>query len=289
MADVKKRVKSRLPLALIFIILMIGISIFMYPKVSNLISEYTAKVEIGSYNSEVEKLDNSEIEKFEKQAEEYNKSLYEKTDSSTFKYNDLLNVTGILGYVDIPKIKVYVPIYHGMSDEVLQKGIGHMEGTSLPVGGTSTHSVLAGHTGLPSAELFTGLDRLVEGDVFYIHVLNRILAYRVDQIKVVLPENDNDIQIIKGEDYVTLLTCTPYGVNDHRLLVRGTRIPYEEEKQIVDEHNADSDIGGECKLSVEAVLWIIGISVIIFVITVILMILFIPGRKKPEKPKSEKE
>ena len=139
--------------------------------------------------------------------------------------------SGRMGYLEIPSIEVYLPIYHGTSEGVLQSGIGHLGNTSLPIGGENTHAVLSGHTGLPNARLLTVLDKLQEGDQFYIHVLDEILAYEVDQIKVVEPDDISDIFIEEGEDYVTLVTCTPYGINSHRLLVRGTRVPYTEEKK----------------------------------------------------------
>ena len=161
-----------------------------------------------------------------KEAEEYNQSLNSASKASAVSYEDLLSVTDTIGYLEIPKISVYMPIYHGIDAAVLEKGIGHMPETSLPVGGESTHCVLSGHTGLPPAKILTDLTKMEEGDFFYIHVLGKTLAYKVDQIKVVLPEETDDIKIVEGKDYVTLLTCTPYGVNSHRLLVRGERTDY---------------------------------------------------------------
>ena len=145
-------------------------------------------------------------------------------------YKEVLNLSedGIMGYIQIPKILVDLPIYHGTSEEVLEKGVGHIQNTSVPIGGNSTHSVLTGHTGLPNAELFTRLDELVVGDIFYIHVLNEILTYKVYEIKVVLPDNIDELRITSGEDLVTLVTCTPYGVNSHRLLVKAERVEYED-------------------------------------------------------------
>lgn len=288
MGKIKKRVKRRLPLVFIFLILIIGVAIFMYPKVSNWISIYTSRVEIGSYNSALKEMDKSEIEAIEKDAEAYNEALAKKdTDAlSVINYNDLLTVTDAIGYLDIPKINIYLPIFHDTSEEVLQKGVGHMTGTSLPVGGKSTHAVLPAHTGLPSAELFTQLDRMELGDIFYIHVLGKVLAYKVDQIKVVLPEDDSDIQIVDGEDYVTLLTCTPYGINDHRLLVRGTRIPYEEKSEEVTTPPTVDDT--EEAVPIEIIISF-GIAVcVIVIIAIILLILFLPvGKKRKNKEKSK--
>lgn len=151
------------------------------------------------------------------------------------EYYSLLDVNGIgiMGVIRIPKIKVSLPIYHTTDEGVLQVGVGHFTGSSLPVGGESTHCILSGHRGLPSAKLFTDLDQIVEGDVFYLDVLGDTLAYQVDQIQVVLPEEVESLNVVPGEDYVTLITCTPYGVNTHRLLIRGTRIPYVPEEETV--------------------------------------------------------
>lgn len=214
MSGIKKQLKRRLPLALIFLLLSFGIALFMYPIVSNWYGESTARTEIVSYDKKIQEMGNDAINAMQKKAEEYNKALA-NNDSQKIKissYNDLLAVTDSIGYIEIPAINVYLPIYHGLSDNVLQKGIGHMEGTSLPVGGSGTHCILAGHTGLPSANLFTDLDQLKNGDYFYIHVLDKVLAYKIDQIKIVLPYEMQDTQIVQGQDYVTLVTCTPYGI-----------------------------------------------------------------------------
>ena len=288
MANIKKRVKKRLPLAIIFLILVIGIAVLMYPVLSNWISVYTSKVEISSYDKTVKELDNSQIENLWQDAHDYNTALANRNgdELSALDYNKQLSVNEVMGYIDIPKINVYLPIYHGTSEEVLQKGIGHIDTTSLPVGGSSTHSVLSGHTGLPSAELFTDIDQLEVNDVFYIHVLGEVLAYKVDQIKIVLPEEDDDIQIVQGEDYVTLLTCTPYGINDHRLLVRGTRIPYDVEQEDIIQNQPSASQSEEQMIPVETILWCGIIILVLFVIIVILLILFLPGRKKRRKNKN---
>ena len=191
----KSELKRRLPLVGIFLLLIIGICFFMYPIVSNWISEYSAHAVIRHYDDRVQKMGDNAIQKIASQAEEYNKALANNDTEkiSVFTYNEMLSVTDAIGYIDIPKIGVYTPVYHGLGDSELQKGIGHMEGTSLPIGGESTHCVLAGHTGLPGSKLFTDIDTLREGDAFYIHVLDRVLKYRVDQIKVVLP-NDSEFR-----------------------------------------------------------------------------------------------
>ena len=157
-----------------------------------------------------------------------------KTDGETTAYNNILNLdrSGVMGYLNVPCININLPIYHGTEAEILEKGVGHLAASSLPVGGKSTHSILTGHTGLSFAKLFTDLTEMKKGDYFFIHVLDKTLAYQVDQISIVLPEDTKKLQIINGKDYVTLVTCTPYGVNDHRLLVRGVRTTYHKK----DEH-----------------------------------------------------
>ncbi len=249
-----------------------------YPVLSNWICEYTASVEIASYNSVLEEQDTSELDAMLEAASEYNAALSGSGDSdSVADYDSLLALTDAIGYIEIPKIGVYLPIYHGVEDDVLQKGIGHMPETSLPVGGESTHAVLSGHTGLPAAKLFTDLDQLEVGDMFYIHVLNRILAYEVDQIKVVLPDETDDIRIVEGEDYVTLLTCTPYGVNSHRLLVRGTRVEFSPEVVSV---QAPADTETKQKIPVEKILWYGAVAFGIVLMIIVLLILLLPGRRR---------
>ncbi len=251
-----------------------------YPLASDWLSRYTASVEIADYNAVVEKEDTSKLEAMLKEAQEYNTALSEgKVKTSVASYDDLLAVTDAIGYLEIPMLGVYMPIYHGISDEVLQKGIGHMPETSLPVGGESTHSVLSGHTGLPAAKILTDLDQMEAGDKFYIHVLNQILAYEVDQIKVVLPEETDDIRIVKGEDYVTLLTCTPYGINSHRLLVRGKRTEYVPEKVSV---QAPAEGISKEMIPVRTIVICAGAAASAVVLILILLILFAPGRKKKE-------
>lgn len=285
MAGVKKRIKRRLPLLFILILLMMGVGLFMYPKVSNWISVYTAKTEICSYDKAVQQLDNTDKYKLIKEAQEYNKALAKNDGNKLkkFNYDRILSISGSMAYIDIPKINVYIPIFHGTNDKELEQGVGHMKGTSFPVGGESTHSVIAGHTGLPTAEIFTDIDQLVKGDIFYIHVLDEILAYKVDQIKVVLPDETDDTQIFQGEDYVTLLTCTPYGINDHRLLVRGTRIPYDKQDNDIVNNMPVQNNTTDDRIPIDTILTyaIIGLSII--VVMIILLVLFVPERKKHKK------
>lgn len=195
-------------------------------------------------------------------------------------YEQLLDIdgTGMMGYIEIPKIKILLPIYHGTSERVLQSGVGHLEHTSLPVGGKSTHAVLSGHRGLANAKIFTDLNKMEKGDVFYIKVLTRTFTYQVDQILTVEPTETKALEIEEGKDYVTLVTCTPYGINTHRLLVRGRRIPYEEAKKVSDEMELKAQIPFEIKLL------IIGLLVVI-----IICILMKLHSKKKERVYEKKE
>lgn len=231
---------KRKHISTIFIILifLVGLGFISYPTVSNLWNQAHQSRAIATYSKQVEKLDDSENKKMLKAARKYNKSLLKKSDhwklskKDKKKYESLLDVsgTGIMGYIEVPKIDCSLPIYHGTDEGALQIAIGHLEGSSLPVGGKSTHCVLSGHRGLPSARLFTDLDQMEEGDIFILNILGRKLAYEVDQIKVVLPEEMSDLEIEEGKDLCTLVTCTPYGINTHRLLVRGHRTEYVEKK-----------------------------------------------------------
>ena len=231
---------KRKHISTIFIILifLVGLGFISYPTVSNLWNQAHQSRAIATYSKQVEKLDDSENKKMLKAARKYNKSLLKKSDhwklskKDKKKYESLLDVsgTGIMGYIEVPKIACSLPIYHGTDEGALQIAIGHLEGSSLPVGGKSTHCVLSGHRGLPSARLFTDLDQMEEGDIFILNILGRKLAYEVDQIRVVLPEEMSDLEIEEGKDLCTLVTCTPYGINTHRLLVRGHRTEYVEKK-----------------------------------------------------------
>ena len=226
--------KKNIPVIAIVCVLALGVCVLLYPVVSAIIAKMTESVTISSYQKAVENLSGQQIAKMKADAEKYNRQLsgavlsdpFTGTEKLDTGYIKLLNVSEVMGYLEIPKINVYLPIYHGTSAEVLQKGIGHLQNTSLPIGGKSTHAVLSGHRGLPSATLLTNLDQMKKGDVFYIHILDEILAYQVEKIKVVNPDNTADLAIQPGRDLVTLVTCTPYGINTQRLLVRGKRIEY---------------------------------------------------------------
>lgn len=219
----------------IVVFFAVGVSLILYPLVSDRLHVFRQEREISSYTEDIAKMDSRLREEALEAARAYNARLaaagnhWVLSPEELAEYEGLLSESenGLMGYIEIPVIEVRLPIYHGTGDEVLSMGVGHLEGSSLPVGGESTHTVISGHRGLPSAKLFTNLDRLREGDIFTIHVLNESLVYQVDQILVVEPEKVSALEITEGEDHCTLMTCTPYGINTHRLLVRGSRIENE--------------------------------------------------------------
>ena len=222
--------KSKIGVLLV-LMLFVGVCGLLYPSVSQYWNSKTQTRAVENYQEILNSLKPEDYEAYFQEADAYNAALNELKspllDHYQLKdYNDILNINGngIMGYISIPKIGVELPLYHGIAEEILNIACGHLEGTSLPVGGESTHSVLSAHRGLPHARLFTDLDKMEVGDTFLITILDRTLTYQVDQIKVVRPEELDDVQIVAGEDLCTLLTCTPYGINSHRLLVRGTRI-----------------------------------------------------------------
>ena len=217
---------------ILVVILIIGLSLLLYPSVSNYWNSLHQTRSISSYVQTVSHIDDEEYRQIIEAAVSYNEALAEsgilwKMDAQQrSEYNSLLSFdgNGNMGYLEIPKIKVQLPIFHGTDDGILQLGVGHLEGTSLPVGGPGSHCVLSGHRGLPSAKLLSNLNQMVVGDTFTLNVLDEILTYEVDQIRVVLPNDVRELEIVPGMDYCTLVTCTPYGINTHRLLVRGHRI-----------------------------------------------------------------
>lgn len=224
--------RNKKNIILLTVVLLTGVSLLLYPAVSDYINSLHQSRAIASYKQITAEMDDETCERLRKEAEAYNQTLTAKEDrfqpdeAETEIYKNLLNVSGegMMGYVEIPRINVLLPIYHGTDKEILQVAVGHIEGTSLPIGGNSTHSVISGHRGLPSAKLFTDLDQLTEGDIFVLHVLNETLTYEIDQIHIVEPDDVSLLEIEEGKDLCTLMTCTPYGVNSHRLLVRGHRI-----------------------------------------------------------------
>ncbi len=238
---IKRKRKSNLGTFVLVLILFIGLGIMAYPTVSDWWNSFHASRAIASYSNRVEGVDKEKLDAMVEAAKKYNQSLLRKqnpymmTDEDLEEYNSLLDLsgTGIIGYITIKSIGVYIPIYHGTEESVLQIAIGHIDWTSLPVGGESTHSVVSGHRGLPSAKLFTDLDQMKEGDRFTITVLNQVISYEVDQIRIVEPGDISELGIVPGKDYCTLVTCTPYGINTHRLLIRGTRVANESGEMVV--------------------------------------------------------
>lgn len=230
--------KKHLSTILLVVVILAGLSLLLYPSFSNYWNERHQSVAIQSYGERVAQLDNSAARQLLDEARAYNATLpgrknpFVLSDAETALYESLLDVTGtgVMGYVEIPSLDCMLPIYHGTDEAVLQIAVGHIPGSSLPVGGMGTHCVLSGHRGLPSAKLFTNLDQLAEGDVFRLHVLDEVLTYEVDQILTVEPQDVAALEIDPAQDFCTLVTCTPYGINSHRLLVRGHRIETVEEQ-----------------------------------------------------------
>ena len=273
----RKNTKKYIGFVLLF---LIGLSTLLYPTVSNMWNTYRDSQLISNYSSSVSSDDNSEkLDSMWKAAEEYNKKIKQESVPDAFsirdgetdeKYELLLNLNGdgMMGYVEIPVIDQSIPIYHYTTEAILEKGAGHLFGSSLPVGGESTHAIVSAHRGLPSAKLFTDLNLVEEGDVFYLHVLDQTLAYEVDQILTVLPDETESLGITEGEDYVTLITCTPYAVNTHRLLVRGHRIAYEEAKEIEKtEHKVSGFTNPSAVMLFLCV--VIGIVIAVVIVTVV--------------------
>lgn len=292
--------KKKVNKLFVIIIFLAGLSLLLYPLVANQWNNHRQKQLISNYESSIADQTAAGTIDYEaamKQAKAYNDALLPSILPDSFAvadaqeeedadYTNCLNLTGdgMMGIVEIPKIAIKLPIYHGTSEEVLQKAAGHLEGSSLPIGGESTHAVISAHRGLPSASLFTDLDQMEIGDHFLIHVLDETLCYEVDDISVVEPEETSKLAVEDGEDLVTLLTCTPYGVNTQRLLVRGHRVPYEEQA-VADEQTPLSGLS----LHTNYLLWVI---VGIIVTGVFILILFIREkklRKKAEQTEQTKE
>lgn len=228
----KNYLKKNWTTVLLIVAFTVGLSLLLYPTVANWWNSFHTAQAVASYDEAVAQMNSLDLELMLADAQKYNEDLlkennrYFPSEEMQERYENLLNVDGdgMIGTVNIPSLRLNLGIYHGTDEKLLQTKVGHIEGSSLPVGGTSTHAVISGHRGLPSAKLFTDIVKLSEGDVFMIRVLGKTLTYEVDQIRTVLPSEVNDLEIIPGEDLVTLVTCTPYGINSHRLLVRGHRI-----------------------------------------------------------------
>lgn len=267
----------------LFLVLMLfaGLSLLLYPTVSNYWNSLHQSRAIAAYVEQVAQIDNETFDQLREQARAYNRTLvgkayrYDMTRQEREEYLGLLNVSGngIIGYIEIPDIHCELPIYHGTDANALQVGVGHIEGSSLPVGGESTHCAISGHRGLPSAKLFSDLDKLTVGDRFILRVLDDTLTYEVDQVHTVLPEEMDELEIVEGEDYCTLVTCTPYGINTHRLLVRGHRVENSTDKEparVATDETRTEPLG---KISIL-------LPVLVFAILPMLLLVFLPSKRK---------
>lgn len=279
----KNKLKKNLPNLILAVFFIIGLCIFLYPSVSDFVNEWAQNWEVSQYESKVSELSYDIYDNLISEAQEYNKSLVGKNllfnneNLENTNYKNILSVenSGIIGYLKIPKINVRLPIYHGTDASILQIGVGHLEGTSFPVSGESVHAVLSGHTGLPSSKLLTDLVELEVGDTFSIVILNQIYTYEVDQILVVEPDETDALEIIEGKQYATIVTCTPYGVNTHRLLVRGALI----------QNVINADIASEATVVDSTII----IPIIAIPLIIILFIIMINIRNKKNKRKEIEE
>lgn len=268
----------------IVLVFIVGLGLLIYPTFSDWWNSFHQSKIIMDYSETVAQMDKEDYDRILKSAKEYNKELAESgikwamSDKEKKEYKKQLSVdkSGVMGYISIPKIHTKLPIYHGMGEEILQKSIGHIEGSSLPVGGKSSHCIVSGHRGLPSAKLFTDLDKLKEGDTWTVTVLNETLTYEADKIWIVKPNDLSKLQIKKGKDYFTLVTCTPYGINTHRLLVRGHRI---------------SNLNGDANVIADAVqiepVYIAPFVAAPILLLLVLVVLFRTGRGRKKKHRSK--
>lgn len=274
--------RKKLPTIILILVFLIGLSLLLYPTVSDYWNSFHQTRAVATYSEDIANISDETYEGLLEEARAYNEALQENgahwtlTEEELEEYNGILDMssTGVMGYIDIPKINCTLPIYHGTGDVALQKGAGHLEGSSFPVGGTSTHAVLSSHRGLTAARLFTDLDQLSAGDTFTITVLNEVLTYEVDRILTVLPTELDALTIEEGMDYCTLVTCTPYGINTHRLLVRGHRIDTEEASAV-------RVTGDAILLESRAIAPLVAVPIL----TVLLIVLLFVTRKRqaPEK------
>lgn len=275
---------KKLSTVLLIATFVAGLSLLLYPTVSNYWNTLHASRAVATYVDAVQNMGEDKRREMLQKAIEYNKSLTSDNQRLTIssarrqEYESILDVdgNGMIGYIEIPNINITLPVYHGTNDDVLQIAVGHLDWTSLPVGGTSTHCVLSGHRGLPSAKLFTNLDQVKEGDTFVIRVLDEVLTYEVDQIRIVEPAAVDDLMIENGKDYCTLVTCTPYGVNSHRLLVRGHRVENESESIRVTSE----------AIQIEPL--IVAPAIAIPTLIIIFVLLIASSNKKKKKQKSQK-
>lgn len=279
---------KKIKIAFAIVMMISGMGIIAYPFISNKLAEKNASVAIQEYQNTVDEMDQKKLDAAKEAASKYNEQLSNvlledasEENDTTVSYVDMLGLGEGIGYITIPKIDVNLPIYEGTNDDVLSNGIGHMSQSSFPIGGESTHCVLTGHRGMPGAVLFTNLDQLQVGDYFFLHVLDEILAYQVDQIKVVEPEETSDLEIIPGEDYCTLITCTPYAVNTHRLLVRGVRTEYSENDSRVQYQELQT--GTLIQRMVDAWQWIVVSLTVVLGGEALLLFLIIKRRRRKEQ------
>ncbi len=273
-----KNLKNKLINLIIVLVFLVGAGIMFYPTVSDIWNRYRNEQLISEYDQAISKMSDVTYDRMWKAAKKYQKkhtvnwigsdkfqldSDYELPEDYTSVLNP--NGDGVIGSIEIPKIGVKLAIYHGMGVTALEQGVGHIEGTSLPIGGKSTHAALSAHRGLPSAKLFTDVDQLVEDDIFVINVLDKKLAYKIDQIKTVEPGEVDDLMIVEGKDYVTLVTCTPYAVNTHRILVRGHRTTYEAAKEI-EKNEQKSVLSGNPNKFMLLLCIVIGIAIAVIIV-----------------------
>lgn len=270
---------SKIVTLILLIVFFIGLTVLLYPAISQYWNARMQMRAIVEYEQIAAKISDDDFKEMFEAAQKYNTTIkdfgFPLTEAKALsEYNNLLNLDGkgMMGYVSIDKIRVQLPIYHGTSETVLNTACGHLEGTSLPVGGTGSHCVLSAHRGLPASKLFTDLDKLEVGDIFTITVFNEVLTYQIDQVKIVLPTETSDLKIDQDKDYCTLMTCTPYGINTHRLLVRGKRIETEEHKELI--------ITSEAYLIDRLIVTPVVAMPILFVL--IVYVIFKPVKKKPK-------
>ncbi|MDD7182064.1 class C sortase [Peptostreptococcus porci] len=283
-ASKKKSKKNRTINNIINVVILVGVLVILYPFISQMYYSFLSKSDIKDFDEQTKTIQTHEVKQRMDLAKAYNESLRnvviddpyvkKKLEEGKKAYAKMLEVHEKIGHISIPKMNEELAIYAGTSESVLQKGVGHMEGTSLPIGGKSTHSVLTAHSGIPKNRLFTDLNKLEKGDHFYVTNIGETLAYEVDQIKVIEPSKFDDLQIVPGRDYATLLTCTPYMVNSHRLIVRGHRIPYDKGKRLEEENNSEFD--GMKKIGIIS-------------IALILVVFFVLFSKKKKKAKKEEK
>ena len=268
---------------ILIIIVLLGVGALAYPSISDYLARKNGSELIQEYTVKLAELDDGTKSRMWAEAEKYNETLTGRPVHDPFiegtgiampeEYRQTLNVDGIMGYVEIPSIDVYLPIYHGTGDNVLNKGAGHLEGSTLPIGGSYRHSVITGHSGLVHAKMFTDLTALTEGDLFYIHVLGETLAYEVDRITITQPHITDELVVFDGKDYCTLLTCTPYGVNTHRLLVRGERVEYNPEIKEAISQTTDS-------VANNPVVWVAVITAALMFLLIIIAVIVTRKRRR---------